>query len=159
MEIEARAWTAQLSKAESEILQASQRLEKVFKEANMQSGDQSIPNPVKLVRRLTALEIALSNLKNDCEMISKKRTEMAKSVMEKQLDNASLIEEERPKIHSVRQQTSHKKRMNPGEISTGIEHDITDSEKERKKEADIYPSTSNSHGVSTPVCLESIERI
>ena len=37
MEAEARAWTAQLAKAEADILQASQKLEKVFKEANRKS--------------------------------------------------------------------------------------------------------------------------
>jgi hypothetical protein len=58
----------------------------------MNSG-QEIPDPVKLVRRLTALEIALGSLKNDCEMISTKRTEIVKSVMERQLSNGSQLEQ------------------------------------------------------------------
>lgn len=54
---------------------------------------QEVPDPIKLVRRLTALEIALGNLKNDCEFISRKRTEIVKSVMETQLENVTQVQE------------------------------------------------------------------
>ena len=54
---------------------------------------QEIPDPIKLVRRLTALELALGNLKNDCEFISTKRTEIVKSVMETQLENIFQAQE------------------------------------------------------------------
>ncbi|KAL3938951.1 MAG: hypothetical protein SGBAC_006233 [Bacillariaceae sp.] len=96
MEVEARAWAAQLAKTEADILQASQKLEKVFKQANRQSlqnGGQEIPDPIKLVRRLTALELALGSLKSDCEFISKKRTDIVKSVMETQLENVTQVQE------------------------------------------------------------------
>ncbi|CAJ1960925.1 unnamed protein product [Cylindrotheca closterium] len=96
MEVEARAWTAQLAKAEADILQASQKLEKEFKERNrnsLQNGGQEIPDPIKLVRRLTALELALENLKNDCEFIATKRTEIVKSVMETQVKNVTQVQE------------------------------------------------------------------
>jgi hypothetical protein len=54
-----------------------------------------IPDPIKLVRRLTALEIALGHLKEDCEIIARKRKEVVRSVVETQYRNASHVQEVR----------------------------------------------------------------
>jgi hypothetical protein len=56
------------------------------------SGE-AIPDPIKMVRRLTALEIALGSLKRDCEIISTKRNGMVKSVLENQQRNASRVQQ------------------------------------------------------------------
>lgn len=57
------------------------------------SSGEAIPDPIKLVRRLTALEIALGSLKRDCEIISAKRNGMVKSVLENQQQNALRVQQ------------------------------------------------------------------
>ena len=46
-----------------------------------------IPNPVKMIRRLTTLEMALQQLKKDCYQISQKRNNIVESVLKKQNQN------------------------------------------------------------------------
>ncbi|KAG7356028.1 spindle and kinetochore-associated protein 2 [Nitzschia inconspicua] len=85
-----------LSNAESDISFAARRLENAFKEKNdesIQRGDGPVPNPVKIIRRLTALELAMGQLRKDCETISKKRTNIVKSVLSKQHNNVENIEQ------------------------------------------------------------------
>jgi hypothetical protein len=54
--------------------------------------DSHIPNPVKMIRRLTALELAMGQLRKDCETISKKRKDIVKSVVSKQNDNVENVQ-------------------------------------------------------------------
>ncbi|KAG7361166.1 spindle and kinetochore-associated protein 2 [Nitzschia inconspicua] len=86
-----------LSNAESDISFAARRLENAFKEKNDESiqrcSDGPVPNPVKIIRRLTALELAMGQLRKDCETISKKRTNIVKSVLSKQHNNVENIEQ------------------------------------------------------------------
>mmetsp|Transcript_16373 Transcript_16373/g.37896 ORF Transcript_16373/g.37896 Transcript_16373/m.37896 type:complete len:168 (-) Transcript_16373:276-779(-) len=72
-----KSWVSLMSGAEQNISMSCQQLENTFKTIDhdsKQSDDRSnIPNPIKLVRRLTALEMALGQLKQDCEAIFSKR--------------------------------------------------------------------------------------
>jgi hypothetical protein len=52
----------------------------------------SIPNPVKIVRRLTALEFAIVQLQKDCATIAKKRNDIVLSVVSKQNQNVKTVE-------------------------------------------------------------------
>jgi hypothetical protein len=61
-----------------------------------------IPDPVKLVRRLTALEIALGNLKQDCQVISTKRNDIVQSVMDAQLKTVTQVQEVRISFYRSR---------------------------------------------------------
>jgi hypothetical protein len=88
-----RSWTSQLSKAERDISLSSQRLENAFKENRSHddsfqqsdgNGPHVLPNPIKMIRRLTALEIAIGQLGQDCEMISEKRKNIVQSVIDDQ---------------------------------------------------------------------------
>jgi hypothetical protein len=47
------------------------------------------------VRRLTALEIAIGHLKNDCEVISKKRLDVIQKVVATQHQSVSQVKEVR----------------------------------------------------------------
>ena len=100
-----RSWTSQLSKAERDISLSSQRLENAFKEninrndslqqvgnanANANAnGPHVVPNPIKMIRRLTALEIAIGQLGQDCETISEKRKNIVQSVIDDQNQNVA----------------------------------------------------------------------
>lgn len=91
-----KSWTSQLTKAESNISQATQSLEKAFKAASkisVQSGGEEIPDPIKLVRRLTALENALGRLQVDCEAIATKRMGIVNSIIKAQNSNVVQIQE------------------------------------------------------------------
>ena len=90
-----------IAKAERDISLSSQRLENAFKE-NRNNHDDSlqqsvggnvphvvVPNPIKMVRRLTALEIAIGQLGQDCEMISEKRKNIVQSVIDDQNQNVA----------------------------------------------------------------------
>mmetsp|Transcript_27296 Transcript_27296/g.51190 ORF Transcript_27296/g.51190 Transcript_27296/m.51190 type:complete len:130 (-) Transcript_27296:28-417(-) len=84
-----------LSKAENDILVACRRLENAFNEKREESGegDAAVPNPIKMVRRLTALEVAMQQLRKDCEKISKKRNTVVQSVIARQAQNVAHVEE------------------------------------------------------------------
>lgn len=93
-----RQWTSQLSKAEQSISLSSQRLEHAFREMknNCVEYNGSISHtrsPIEMVRRLTALEIAISQLKQDCETISEKRDKIVLSVIAAQNENVANTEE------------------------------------------------------------------
>ena len=86
-----KPWTSQLSKAEQNISLSSQRLEHAFKDTNhyslqLGSGPHN-PSPIKMIRRLTALEIAIGQLRQDCETISGKRKNIVQSVISDQNQN------------------------------------------------------------------------
>jgi hypothetical protein len=93
-----RSWTSHISTAERDISLSSQRLENAFKENRnhddtlQQSGGNGphvVPNPIKMIRRLTALEIAIGQLGQDCEMISEKRKNIVQSVIDDQNQNVA----------------------------------------------------------------------
>ena len=83
-EIEEQPQSSLISKAEQNISSSCQHLEQTFKDINR---DFDAPCPVKLIRRLTSLEIALSQLKKDCETISSKRRSIVQSVISDQNEN------------------------------------------------------------------------
>ena len=76
-----------MSRAEQNIASSCQRLEQVFEDINHDSKKIDAPCPIKIIRRLTALEIALGQLKQDCETISAKRTSIVQSVISDQNEN------------------------------------------------------------------------
>ena len=83
-----------LSKAESDISFAARRLEQAFKSSSdgSNSSQNTIPNPVKMVRRLTALEVAMVQLRKDCETIAKKRGDVVARVVAQQNENVETVE-------------------------------------------------------------------
>ena len=89
--IEKRPWTSQLFKAEQNISVSSQKLEHAFKDIDLDSlqsdGKSHVPSPIKMIRRLTALEIAIGQLRQDCETISRKRNHLVQSVIADQNNN------------------------------------------------------------------------
>ena len=86
-----RPLMSKLSKAQQNISISSQRLEHAFKDINRDSlqlgSGPHIPGPIKMVRRLTALEIAIGQLRQDCETISGKRKNIVHSVIADQNQN------------------------------------------------------------------------
>lgn len=89
-EIGDRSQTSLMARAEQRISSSCQHLEATFKDINR---DYDAPCPVKLVRRLTVLEIALGQLKQDCEMISAKRKSIVESVIADQNANVDHLQE------------------------------------------------------------------
>ena len=85
-----RAQTSLMARAEQRISSSCQHLEAAFKDVNR---DFDAPCPVKLVRRLTGLEIALGQLKQDCEKIAVKRKTLLKSVIADQNANVDRLQE------------------------------------------------------------------
>lgn len=94
-----RPWTSQLFKAEQNILLSSRKLERAFREINDESSgdttrnDLSVPNPMKLIHRLTALEISIGQLRQDCESMSRHRNQVVQSVVSDQNKNILQIKE------------------------------------------------------------------
>ena len=88
-EIGSKQWTLLMSGAEHNISSSCQELELVFKDVDR---DFDIPCPVKIIRRLTVLEIALGQLKQDCEIISAKRRSIIQSVFADQSVNVGQTE-------------------------------------------------------------------
>ena len=58
---------------------------------NLNKKRETIPNPVKMIRRLTTLEMALQQLKKDCYQISQKRNNIVKSVLQQQNQNVDNV--------------------------------------------------------------------
>jgi len=82
-----RPWTSLMSRAEQNISSSCQRLEHAFEDINHDSKQIDTPCPIKIIRRLTALEIALGQLKQDCVTISAKRKSIVQSVISDQNEN------------------------------------------------------------------------
>eukprot|EP00339_Tiarina_fusa_P028374 CAMPEP_0117006912 /NCGR_PEP_ID=MMETSP0472-20121206/6975_1 /TAXON_ID=693140 ORGANISM="Tiarina fusus, Strain LIS" /NCGR_SAMPLE_ID=MMETSP0472 /ASSEMBLY_ACC=CAM_ASM_000603 /LENGTH=130 /DNA_ID=CAMNT_0004708521 /DNA_START=37 /DNA_END=426 /DNA_ORIENTATION=+ len=92
---DSRTLISQLQSVESHIQATTQILEKAFKDASNQSVEASgvdIPDPIKLVRRLTALEMSLGHLKHDCAGITSHRNSIVGLVLGKQNRNLSQVE-------------------------------------------------------------------
>jgi hypothetical protein len=53
--------------------------------------ERPLPDPVKLIRRMCALERAMADLKNDCEQIAERRSKIAPVVIQAQQENVSLV--------------------------------------------------------------------
>mmetsp|Transcript_7632 Transcript_7632/g.18708 ORF Transcript_7632/g.18708 Transcript_7632/m.18708 type:complete len:142 (+) Transcript_7632:165-590(+) len=87
-ESEEQTQSSLISRAEQNISSSCQHLEQTFKDINR---DFDAPCPVKLIRRLTSLEIALSQLKKDCETISSKRKSIVQSVISDQNENVGHV--------------------------------------------------------------------
>jgi hypothetical protein len=94
-ETESRLWTSMMSSAEQNISSSCQRLETAFENINRNSREHNTPSPIKIIRRLTALEIALGQLKQDCETMSAKRNSLVQSVIADQGENIRLTKEVR----------------------------------------------------------------
>jgi hypothetical protein len=52
-------------------------------------------DPIKLIRRMTALEIALSSLQDECAMVASKRNEVVQNVMQHQCQTVRIVKEVR----------------------------------------------------------------
>lgn len=53
--------------------------------------DEPIPDPVKLLRRLAALESRIDQLRKDCVEVAESKQEMALAVSDIQLKNAHML--------------------------------------------------------------------
>ncbi|CAB9519263.1 expressed unknown protein [Seminavis robusta] len=90
----AKALTEELSRAAQIIQNASHRLQKEFAQApeiQTSEGERPVPDPVKLIRRICALERAIVDLTADCEEIAQTRSKVAPAVIRAQQENASLV--------------------------------------------------------------------
>lgn len=54
-----------------------------------------LPDPIKLIKRISALEIALGNLKEDCETIATKRLQVVQKIVASQCQTVSHVKEVR----------------------------------------------------------------
>ena len=84
-EMGSRSWASLMSGAEQNISSSYQQLGNTFKAIDHDSLHIDCTlhthNPIKIIRRLTALEIALKQLKLDCETIFAKRISVVKVVV------------------------------------------------------------------------------
>ena len=67
----------------------------------------SIPDPIKLLRRISALEITIKQLTKDCESMSKRKNKILPRIMNEQIQNISLITEVRIKFQFLLIATMH----------------------------------------------------
>ena len=52
-----------------------------------------VPDPIKLIKRMTALEIALSSLQDECKTVAAKRTQAVQRVIESQCDTVRAVKD------------------------------------------------------------------
>ena len=53
--------------------------------------ERGVPDPVKLIRRISAMEVAIRGLQSHCAEIAERRTKIAPAVIEAQQENALLV--------------------------------------------------------------------
>eukprot|EP00934_Nitzschia_sp_Nitz4_P005631 Nitzschia sp. Nitz4//scaffold8_size234185//87610//93238//NITZ4_001254-RA/size234185-processed-gene-0.154-mRNA-1//-1//CDS//3329559797//5621//frame0 len=95
MESAARQLTQELGNAESNIHQALRSLEKSCNAINERAkteGNTEVPDPIKLVRRLSALEVSLRSLSNECNVLSQQRSNVVLQVLAAQLATAEKVD-------------------------------------------------------------------
>jgi len=91
----AAAWTLELTRAGNDISQAASKLQRVFRDASekaLENGNDPVPDPVKLLRRMAALESRIDQLKRDAVNVAHGRKDLALSITDVQLKNAHLLQ-------------------------------------------------------------------
>eukprot|EP00429_Kryptoperidinium_foliaceum_P051560 CAMPEP_0176124684 /NCGR_PEP_ID=MMETSP0120_2-20121206/62871_1 /TAXON_ID=160619 /ORGANISM="Kryptoperidinium foliaceum, Strain CCMP 1326" /LENGTH=127 /DNA_ID=CAMNT_0017459475 /DNA_START=15 /DNA_END=398 /DNA_ORIENTATION=+ len=94
VDTQGRMLADQLHKAAENIQLAAQNLERVFANANTnlkESGKDELPDPIKLIKRMTALEIALGSLKEESATVARKRSEVVQKVIATQCETVSQV--------------------------------------------------------------------
>ena len=96
------SWTDELSRTRSEFAAIKRRLTKIVASlgeapsthtADDNNNRQPIPDPVRLLERISALESAMDQLEIDCQNVCGKRQALARETADALLRNARLIQE------------------------------------------------------------------
>mmetsp|Transcript_4918 Transcript_4918/g.5712 ORF Transcript_4918/g.5712 Transcript_4918/m.5712 type:complete len:195 (+) Transcript_4918:47-631(+) len=88
------SWISELSDTAEKISEITKDMQFSFTKINeTRKKDERIPDPVRLIHRLTLLETSMKQLEIDCEEISKGKQTMAVSLLQLQIENANLIRE------------------------------------------------------------------
>ena len=96
MEKASASWAAELSRTRAEFSAIKRRLSEVVRRHNSNESattTQPIPDPVRLLERMEALEASLDQLQVDCREVCAKRQTLAKETADALLRNARLIQE------------------------------------------------------------------
>ena len=100
METASASWADELSRTRAEFSAIKRRLTKIVSalEAEQQHTDgggnrQPIPDPVRLLERISALESSMDQLEADCQNVCGKRQVLARETADALLRNARLIQE------------------------------------------------------------------
>lgn len=115
----ARAWALELTRAATDLSCATHRLQAAFVDCSaksLTSGGEPIPDPIKLLRRLSALEASLLTLRSESQEISKRRSELVPQVVETLSKNVLSIR----KI-SMRADGSHTQNVIMGDETWGMQ--------------------------------------
>ena len=105
-----------------------------FNHAFVSSGEE-IPDPIKLVRRLTALENALGRLQVDCEAIATKRMGIVNSIIKAQNSNVVQIQE----VRGLNRTSGVYVSSRYGEYWSLTATEITDARPDRKQGSVLLP--------------------
>ena len=96
MEKASASWVGELSRTRTEFAALKRRLSEVVRRHNNNTSattTQPIPDPVRLLERMSALEASLDQLEVDCREVCAKRQTLAKETADALLRNARLIQE------------------------------------------------------------------
>ena len=95
MEKASASWVGELSRTRTEFAALKRRLSEVVRRHNNESATttQPIPDPVRLLERMSTLEASLDQLEVDCREVCAKRQTLAKETADALLRNAQLIQE------------------------------------------------------------------
>jgi len=81
IEIGAQSLTDQLSRVQTDILQATRNLKR--------------QEAVHLVQKLSALEVSVANLQKECQQIAEKRNGIVRETLERQVENVLQVKKVR----------------------------------------------------------------
>lgn len=99
MEKASNSWTDELSRTRTEFATIKRRLANIVSKlgAEQQHADggnrKPIPDPVRLLERISALESSMDQLEADCQNVRGKRQVLARETADALLRNARLIQE------------------------------------------------------------------
>ena len=96
MEKASASWVGELSRTRTEFAALKRRLSEVVRRHNNNTSattTQPIPDPVRLLERMSTLEASLDQLEVDCREVCTKRQTLAKETADALLRNAQLIQD------------------------------------------------------------------
>ena len=96
MEKASASWVGELSRTRIEFAALKRRLSEVVRRHNNNTSattTQPIPDPVRLLERMSTLEASLDQLEVDCREVCAKRQTLAKETADALLRNAQLIQD------------------------------------------------------------------
>eukprot|EP00550_Attheya_septentrionalis_P006029 CAMPEP_0198294144 /NCGR_PEP_ID=MMETSP1449-20131203/21042_1 /TAXON_ID=420275 /ORGANISM="Attheya septentrionalis, Strain CCMP2084" /LENGTH=163 /DNA_ID=CAMNT_0043994015 /DNA_START=14 /DNA_END=505 /DNA_ORIENTATION=+ len=134
----ARAWSLALTQAGTDLSEASHKIQATFADSSaklVSSGKEEIPDPIKLLRRIAALESAVVALRKESSEVRQKRNQISVEVTDLLCQNAQAIDQMSRKAKGPHESISRNEEE--------LDHEWDQLARDVLRENEVYQSKRN----------------